>query len=128
MLFRSNQPRLGRCYDLGKAIRRAIAGWDSDKRVALIASGGLSHVVIEENIDDEIIVGLKEKDKERLTGMHETSPIHAFRYGQFDRGASVRIPMVTVNAGKGYFEDRRPAANMDPYQVCAILIETVCGS
>jgi glutamine synthetase len=66
-------------------------------------------------------------NEERLTGLHETSPIHAFRYGQFDRGASVRIPMATVNAGRGYFEDRRPAANMDPYQVCAVLIETVCS-
>ena len=36
--------------------------------------------------------------------------------------------MATANEGKGYFEDRRPAANMDPYQVCAMLLETVCGS
>jgi glutamine synthetase len=35
--------------------------------------------------------------------------------------------MATANQGYGYFEDRRPAANMDPYQVCALLIETVCG-
>jgi glutamine synthetase len=66
-------------------------------------------------------------NEERLTGLHETAPIHQFRYGISDRGASVRIPMATTNAGRGYFEDRRPAANMDPYQVCAILIETVCG-
>lgn len=66
-------------------------------------------------------------NEERLTGLHETAPIHTFRYGSSDRGASVRIPMQTTAAGKGYFEDRRPAANMDPYQVCAILIETVCG-
>ncbi|MHB9000436.1 MAG: glutamine synthetase GlnII [Thermoanaerobaculia bacterium] len=66
-------------------------------------------------------------NEERLTGMYETSPIHEFRYGISDRGASVRIPMQTTNLGYGYFEDRRPAANMDPYQVCAILIETVCG-
>ncbi len=66
-------------------------------------------------------------NEERLTGMHETAPIHEFRYGTSDRGASVRIPMATANQGYGYFEDRRPAANMDPYQVCAILIETVCG-
>ena len=59
--------------------------------------------------------------------MHETAPIHAFRYGISDRGASVRIPMATTGTGMGYFEDRRPAANMDPYQVCAMLIETVCG-
>jgi glutamine synthetase len=66
-------------------------------------------------------------NEERLTGLHETAPIHTFRYGRSDRGASVRIPMATLHQGKGYFEDRRPAANMDPYQVCAILIETVCG-
>jgi len=67
-------------------------------------------------------------NEERLTGLHETCPINEFRYGVSDRGASVRIPMATNNDGKGYFEDRRPAANMDPYQVCAILIETVCGT
>src|SRR5437588_75202 len=77
---------------------------------------------------DQHIVVYGAHNEERLTGLHETSPIHAFRVGDFDRGASVRIPMATINAGKGYFEDRRPAANMDPYQVCAILIETVCGS
>lgn len=64
---------------------------------------------------------------ERLTGYHETCSIHEFRYGVSDRGASIRIPMATANARKGYLEDRRPAANMDPYKVCAILLETVCG-
>ena len=49
-----------------------------------------------------------------------------FRYGVSDRGASIRIPMATANAGCGYLEDRRPAANMDPYEVCAAIIQTVC--
>ncbi|MCA1732572.1 MAG: glutamine synthetase, partial [Acidobacteria bacterium] len=53
--------------------------------------------------------------------------MHMFRWGVSDRGASIRIPMLTARNGKGYFEDRRPAANMDPYEVCAILIETVCS-
>ena len=66
-------------------------------------------------------------NEERLTGKHETCSIHQFRYGVSDRGASIRIPMATSNEGKGYLEDRRPAANMDPYQVCAIIIETFCG-
>ena len=66
-------------------------------------------------------------NEERLTGQHETAPMHEFRFGISDRGASVRIPMATTKEGYGYFEDRRPAANMDPYQVCAKLIETVCG-
>ena len=67
-------------------------------------------------------------NEERLTGLHETCSIHDFRYGVSDRGASVRIPMSTSQDGKGYLEDRRPAANMDPYQVCTAIITTVCGN
>ncbi|MFQ6604339.1 MAG: glutamine synthetase GlnII [Fidelibacterota bacterium] len=66
-------------------------------------------------------------NEERLTGRHETCSINEFRYGVSDRGASIRIPMATANNGRGYLEDRRPAANMDPYQVCAIMLETCCG-
>ncbi len=65
---------------------------------------------------------------ERLTGLHETCSINEFRFGVSDRGASIRIPMDVSKNGYGYLEDRRPAANMDPYQVCRALIETVCGS
>ncbi len=63
----------------------------------------------------------------RLTGLHETCGINDFKYGVSHRGASIRIPMATAHAGRGYFEDRRPAANMDPYQVVTALLETVCG-
>lgn len=63
----------------------------------------------------------------RLTGLHETCSIHEFRYGVSDRGASIRIPMFTAVHKKGYLEDRRPAANIDPYKVTARIIETTCG-
>ena len=76
--------------------------------------------------DDHIAV-YGAHNEERLTGLHETCSIKDFRYGVSDRGASIRIPMATANDGKGYLEDRRPAANMDPYKVCSILIETTCG-
>ena len=66
-------------------------------------------------------------NEERLTGKHETCSITQFRYGISDRGASIRIPLFTARNKKGYLEDRRPAANMDPYQVTARLLETVCG-
>lgn len=61
----------------------------------------------------------------RLTGKHETSSIHSFSYGIADRGASVRIPRSVSNQGYGYFEDRRPGANANPYEVAAILVQTV---
>ena len=63
---------------------------------------------------------------ERLTGMHETAPITDFRSGVLDRGASIRIPLGTAKDKRGYFEDRRPAANCDPYEVCRVMLETVC--
>ena len=63
---------------------------------------------------------------ERLTGRHETCSIDQFRFGVSDRGASIRIPLQTAQEGHGYLEDRRPAANMDPYRVCRVLLETVC--
>ena len=76
---------------------------------------------------DEHIAVYGAHNEERLTGLHETCSIHEFRYGVSDRGASIRIPLATVKEGKGYLEDRRPSANMDPYEVCAILLETVCS-
>jgi len=65
----------------------------------------------------------KNNDK-RLTGAHETAPIHTFSYGIAHRGASIRIPRQTAMDKKGYFEDRRPAANMDPYLVTARMVQT----
>lgn len=75
----------------------------------------------------EHIVVYGAHNEERLTGLHETCSIHEFRYGIRDRSASIRIPMQTTLDSCGYIEDRRPAANMDPYQVFAVLIETVCA-
>ncbi len=77
-----------------------------------------------QKVPEHIAVYGADNDK-RLTGKHETCSINEFRYGVSDRGASIRIPMAAANAKKGYLEDRRPAANIDPYQVCARLIQTV---
>jgi aromatic ring-opening dioxygenase LigB subunit len=61
-----NQPTPKRCYAFGQAVRRAIESWDSNKRVAIMASGGLSHVVIDEEIDAMVIDALKNKKPEVL--------------------------------------------------------------
>jgi glutamine synthetase len=62
----------------------------------------------------------------RLTGLHETCDINTFKSGVADRGCSIRIPKEVHKNQKGYFEDRRPGANIDPYVVARKLIETVC--
>ena len=63
---------------------------------------------------------------QRLTGKHETASIHDYSYGVSDRGASIRIPLFTVQKGwNGYLEDRRPNSAADPYKVAARIIKTV---
>ena len=64
----------------------------------------------------------------RLTGLHETAPWTEYSYGVSDRGASVRIPWQVKVDGKGYIEDRRPNANMDPYVVTRLITDTVCSA
>ncbi|MDP6864530.1 MAG: glutamine synthetase beta-grasp domain-containing protein [Candidatus Poseidoniaceae archaeon] len=64
-------------------------------------------------------------NEQRLTGLHETQSIHEFSYGVSDRGASIRIPITTMDDGwKGRLEDRRPSSNGDPYKIAAVIIET----
>jgi len=64
-------------------------------------------------------------NEQRLTGKHETASIDQFSYGVSDRGASIRIPIATVENGwKGRLEDRRPASNADPYKVAAAIVKT----
>lgn len=67
------------------------------------------------------------KDNEyRLTGHHETGNINEFTYGVGSRGTSIRIPNATAENKCGYFEDRRPASNVDPYLACAIIAKSIC--
>jgi glutamine synthetase len=65
--------------------------------------------------------------EDRLTGLHETASYKEYNYGVSDRGASVRIPWQVEKEGKGYIEDRRPCANIDPYVVTRLIMETVSG-
>lgn len=65
-------------------------------------------------------------NNERLTGLHETSSIDDFSWGISNRGKSIRIPLNVAKEGCGYLEDRRPAANLDPYLVCEALCKTIC--
>ncbi len=66
--------------------------------------------------------------EDRLTGAHETAPYSEFSYGVSNRGASVRIPGAVAQEKRGYLEDRRPNANMDPYVVTRLIVDTICGA
>jgi glutamine synthetase len=64
----------------------------------------------------------------RLTGLHETASYKSFSYGVSNRGCSVRIPWQVERDQKGYIEDRRPNANVDPYVLTGLILESVCGA
>lgn len=69
-------------------------------------------------------ISLYGNNDKRLTGHHETSNPEVFSFGCGNRAASVRIPTCTAAEKKGYIEDRRPASDMDPYVVCAAILDT----
>lgn len=60
----------------------------------------------------------------RLTGKHETADHKTFSWGVGNRGCSIRIPKITESLNRGYLEDRRPGANIDPYLVSSKIFET----
>jgi glutamine synthetase len=64
-------------------------------------------------------------NEKRLTGKHETSGIREFSFGYSTRDTSIRIPAQAIVEGRGYFEDRRPASNCDPYLVAERMLQTV---
>ncbi|EJD01101.1 glutamine synthetase [Fomitiporia mediterranea MF3/22] len=98
-----------------KAMREA-GGLDHIKKaIERLSKRHLEHIAVY-GADNEL----------RLTGRHETGHISQFSSGVANRGASIRIPRHVAHKGFGYLEDRRPASNIDPYQVTAIIVETVC--
>jgi len=71
--FPPNQPTARRCYDFGRLVGRVIKAWDSDARVAVIGSGGMSHFVIDEAFDRQILAAIQARDAERLCGHPESA-------------------------------------------------------
>jgi len=61
-----NTPSAKRSYQLGQAIGAAINAWPEPARVAVIASGGLSHFVVDEELDRQLLGALSQKDAETL--------------------------------------------------------------
>jgi hypothetical protein len=69
--FPHNTPKLHRCLDLGRGLYRAIKSFNGFKRVALMASGGLTHFVIDEDLDRTVMSAMKAGDEKALAGLPE---------------------------------------------------------
>jgi len=70
--FPHNTPKLHRCLELGRALYRAIKSFDGFGRVALMASGGLTHFVIDEDFDQQVIAAMKAGDEDALAKLPES--------------------------------------------------------
>ncbi len=66
-----NIPTAARCLAFGHALRRAIGAWDEDLKVALIASGGWTHFVIDEELDQRFLAGMRTRDEAALAALPE---------------------------------------------------------
>jgi hypothetical protein len=67
--FPPNQPRPRRCYDLGQAIRKAVLSYKGSERVGILASGGLSHFTVDEELDRGVLAACKRNDGEALASI-----------------------------------------------------------
>lgn len=95
-------------------------------------NGGLKHIedamekLSRRHVQHMQVYG--EGNEARMTGLHETAAYDKFSWGVANRGASCRVNREVAEKGYGYFEDRRPASNGDPYQITGIIMETLYGT
>lgn len=66
-----NQPRTARCLALGRALQDAIRSFTGLKRVAMLASGGLSHFVVDEELDRKVLAAMASGDERALAEIPE---------------------------------------------------------
>ena len=108
-----NQPDASRCYALGRVIGKALRAWDNDARVAVIASGGLSHPVVDENFDRDIIEAMESGDLKYLLSYHE---------GYYQSGSSEIKSWIAMN---GVLQDSYLKCRLVDYQA---LYRTAAGT
>lgn len=68
-----NQPSAARCWDLGVALREAIEAFPDDLRVAVVASGGLSHFVVDDTLDRTVLAAIEAGDEATLRAISQES-------------------------------------------------------
>lgn len=69
--YAPNRPSPARCYELGRAIGRAIRSWPAGRNVAIGGSGGMSHFVIDEQLDHAVLEAIAAGDVEAISGFDD---------------------------------------------------------
>lgn len=90
-----NQPRAGRCFEMGRELAKAIESWDADLRVAVIGSGGLSHFAVDEEFDHAFMDAMRRRDGLALTEF----PAHYYRSGTSEMKNWIPLAGAMMHAG-----------------------------
>lgn len=101
-----NRPTVKRCWDMGRTLRRAIESWNSDKTIGIVGSGGLTHMVLDEEMDRAILAAIRDRNQEGATCFPERLFV--------DGTSEIKAWMVLAGAME---EDEREMQLID-YQPC----------
>jgi len=93
-LYPPNRPTVARCFQFGRMIGQAIASWPADRRVAVFASGGLSHFVVDEYFDRRFLAALASNDSSALLAFEES----CFRSGTSETKSWITLAGVLSQA------------------------------
>jgi len=103
--FPPNVPTPARCYALGKVLREHIESYPGDMRVVVIATGGLTHFVVDEEVDRAMLAALSSNDEDAVRALDAGAYVSGtseslcwFTVG----GACADKPMETVDYVPGY--------------------------
>ena len=94
--FPPNRPRPRRCYELGQAIRAAVKSASGNARVGILASGGLSHFTVDEELDRAVLAACKNNDGEALASI----PVE-----KLNSGSSEIRNWITVAGAAGHLKN-----------------------
>jgi hypothetical protein len=66
-----NQPTARRCWEFGRMLARAVSSWGDSRKVAFVASGGMTHFVVNEGFDARVMEAMRAGDGEALCSLPE---------------------------------------------------------
>lgn len=98
--FPPNQPTPGRCRELGRRIRELVASFPGDLKVGLMASGGLSHFMVNEDLDAKVIAAIRAKDMATL----ESLPVHWLESGSSEIRNWICVTEAAIDLGIDWIE------------------------
>ena len=94
--YQPNQPTAARCFAFGRALARAIASWKEDVNVGVIASGGMTHFVLDEAFDNKVLDAMQAGDTATLTSLPEA----LFQSGTSEIKNWITVAGMMAEAGK----------------------------